>query len=222
MNSDTWTNIDAYFAGAFIAEDSLLSAVRTANAQAGLPAIDVTPSQGKLLQLLVQIHQAKRILEIGTLGGYSTLWMARALPADGLLVTLETDPHHASVASANFQRAGFAHLIRLVPGKALETLPQVQRDYPGPFDLIFIDADKVNTPDYFEWGLKLSRPGTVILVDNVVRRGEILQADTADPNVQGMRRLTAQLAREPRVSATALQTVGAKGHDGFILARVRA
>lgn len=159
MNPDLWSAVDDYFVGALIAKDPNLEAARAANARADLPAIDVSPSQGKLLQLLVQTQQARRILEVGTLGGYSTLWMAQALPPNGLLVTLEADPHHAAVARANIQRAGFDHLVRLVEGKALETLPQVQHDYPEPFDLIFIDADKVNTPEYFRWGLRLSRTG---------------------------------------------------------------
>jgi predicted O-methyltransferase YrrM len=220
MNQEQWTAVDAYLGKALLPPDPTLEATRLANSSAGLPAIDVSPSQGKLLYLLAMMLEARRILEIGTLGGYSTIWMAKALPVDGMLVTLEADPKHALVAQQNVERAGFGHLVRILTGAALESLPKVAAQYKGAFDLIFIDADKANAPEYFRWALSLSRRGTVILVDNVVRKGEIAKAEGTDPGVQGMRRLTEMLAAEPRVAATAIQTVGVKGYDGFVIARV--
>jgi predicted O-methyltransferase YrrM len=220
MNEEQWTDVDAYFSQALLPPDPVLEAARLANAQAGLPAIDVSPCQGKLLHLMVKMQNARRILEMGTLGGYSTIWMARALPLDGLLVTLEAEPKHAIVAQQNIQRAGLDHLVRILTGKALESLPKVMAEYKDPFDFIFIDADKVNTPEYFKWALELSRPGTVIIVDNVVRKGEVANSESADPNIQGMRRLIEMLANDSRVAATAIQTVGSKGYDGFVIARV--
>jgi len=220
MNQEQWTAVDAYLGKALLGPDPALEATRLANSRAGLPAIDVSPFQGKLLYLLAMMLSARRILEIGTLGGYSTIWMAKALPADGLLVTLEADPKHAHVAQQNIDRAGFGQLIRILIGEALDSLPTVMSEYKGPFDLIFIDADKANAPEYFRWALELSRPGTVILVDNVVRKGEIAKAESTDQSVKGMRRLTEMLAAESRVTATATQTVGIKGYDGFVIARV--
>ena len=203
-----------------IPADPVLEAALKASTDAELPAINVSPAQGKFLQLLARIHGARTILEIGTLGGYSTLWLARALPVGGKVVTLELDLKHAEVARANFVRAGLAGVVELRMGKALDTLPQLAAEKRGPFDLIFIDADKVSIPEYFTWALKLSRRGTVIIVDNVIRKGAVADATTTDPSVQGVRRLNAMLAKETRVSATTLQTVGSKGYDGFTLAVV--
>ena len=220
MNPEQWTAVDRYITDALVPADPVLEAALQASTAAGLPAINVSPPQGKFLHLLARIHGAKTILEIGTLGGYSTLWLARALPAGGKVITLELDPKHADVARANFVRAGLAGLVELRVGKALDTLPQLAAEKCGPFDLIFIDADKVSIPEYFTWALKLSRRGTVIIVDNVVRKGAVADANTTDPSVQGVRRLNAMFAKEARVSATTLQTVGSKGYDGFTLAVV--
>jgi len=220
MNQDQWTAVDRYITDLLVPADPVLEAALQASTAAGLPAINVAPNQGKLLHLLARIHGARTILEIGTLGGYSTIWLARALPAGGRLVTLELDPKHAEVARANFVGAGLADLIELRLGRALDTLPGLAAEKRGPFDLIFIDADKVSIPEYFTWALKLSRPGTVIIVDNVVRKGAVVDATTSDPSVQGVRRFNQLLAAEKRVSATSLQTVGSKGYDGFTLAVV--
>lgn len=217
MTPEQWTLVDRYIADALIPEDPVLEAALQASNDAGLPAIAVAPPHGKLLHLIAKIHGAKAILEIGTLGGYSTIWLARALPAGGRLVTLEIDPKHAIVARANFARAGLNGTIDLRIGAALATLPQLEKEKRGPFDLVFIDADKVNIPDYFTWALKLSRPGTIIIVDNVVRKGAVADAASNDPSVQGVRRLNVMLANEPRVTATTIQTVGSKGYDGFTL-----
>src|SRR5690606_23507526 len=195
--------------------DPVLDAVLAASEAGGLPAHNVAPNQGKLLMLLAQIQQARTILEIGTLGGYSTIWLARALPAGGRLITLEANPKHAEVARANIARAGLSDVVDLRVGRAIETLPQLTDQ--APFDLIFIDADKPSNPDYFTWALKLSRKGTLIIADNVVRDGAVIDADSDDPNVQGIRRFNELVAAEPRVSATAIQTVGSKGYDGFAL-----
>jgi predicted O-methyltransferase YrrM len=222
MNQDQWTAVDRYITDALVPSDPVLEAALQASTGAGLPAINVAPNQGKLLHLLARIHGARTILEIGTLGGYSTIWLARALPADGRLVTLELDPKHAEVAQANFVRAGLAGAIELRLGRALDTLPKLAAEKRGPFDLIFIDADKVSIPEYFAWALKLSRPGTVIIVDNVVRKGAVVDATSTDPSVQGVRRFNQLLAAEKRVSATSLQTVGSKGYDGFTLAVVNS
>jgi predicted O-methyltransferase YrrM len=219
---DQWAAVDHYINELFVPADSALEAAVEASAKAGLPEIQVSPSQGKLLMLLARIQGARSILEIGTLGGYSAIWLARALPPDGRLITLEADPLHAEVARANIARAGLAGLVELRVGKALETLPQLAAEGCGPFDLVFIDADKVNYPHYFTWSLKLTRPGSVIIADNVVRKGAILDAASTDPSIQGMRRFNEMLAAEPRVSATEIQTVGSKGYDGFALALVTA
>jgi len=222
MNQEQWTAVDRYFTDLLLPPDVALDAALRDSAAAGLPAIQVSPAQGKLLHLLARIHQARTILEIGTLGGYSTIWLARALPAGGRLVTLEADPKHAGVARANIARAGLANVVELRLGQAQATLPKLAAEGRGPFDLIFIDADKPSYPDYFAWALKLSRPGTLIIADNVVRKGAVVDAASDDPNVQGMRRFNEVLAAEPRVSATAIQTVGSKGYDGFAIALVTA
>jgi predicted O-methyltransferase YrrM len=219
MNRDQWTAVDAYLTDSLLPPDPVLDAVLAASDAAGLPQIAVSPNQGKLLQILAQVQGARRILEVGTLGGYSTIWLARALPADGRLVTLEYDPKHAQVARANIAAAGFASQVEVVVGKAADTLPGVAAAADGPFDLVFIDADKPSNPIYFDWALKLSRPGGVIVVDNVVRAGAVTDpAGGAD--VQGVRKLFEKIAAEPRVSATALQTVGSKGWDGLAVVRV--
>jgi predicted O-methyltransferase YrrM len=216
----SWTTVDRYLTGLLVQPDDALEGALAASASAGLPSINVAPNQGKFLMLLARLQGARSILEIGTLGGYSTIWLARALPADGRLITLEAEPKHAEVARANVQRAGLSSRIDVRVGPALETLPRLATEGLGPFDFCFIDADKPNTAAYFEWAVKLSRPGSVIIVDNVVREGALADADSSDPNVLGMRRFMATLAAEPRVSATAIQTVGVKGYDGFAIAVV--
>jgi predicted O-methyltransferase YrrM len=220
MNQETWTAVDRYLTDLFVPSDSALDAALAASVAASLPPINVSPTQGKLLQLLARIQGARNILEIGTLGGYSTIWLARALPAGGRLITLDFDPKHAEVARANLARAGLGGVVELRVGRALDTLPQLVAEGRGPFDLIFIDADKPSTADYFAWSLKLSRCGSVIIVDNVVRKGAVADAASNDPNVLGMRRFHESLAAEKRVSATVIQTVGSKGHDGFAIALV--
>lgn len=215
-----WTAIDGYLGHLFAPSDKELDAAVKANRKAKLPAIDVTPLQGKFLQVLVQITQAKHVLEIGLLGGYSTIWMARALPKGGRIVSLEFDPRHAQVARANLKRAGLLNRVEIRVGAALETLPALKSEGAGPFDLIFIDADKVNNPHYLKWALKLSRRGTVIVVDNVARHGHVIQAKSSEPDIVGTRLCLEMMAREPRLSAVALQTVGVKGLDGFALAVV--
>jgi predicted O-methyltransferase YrrM len=219
---DQWTAVDRYIAEMLVAPDPALDAALKTSSAAGLPAINVSPNQGKLLQIFARLLGARMILEIGTLGGYSTIWMARALPPGGRLVTLEADPRHAELARANITRAGLEGIVDLRLGKALHTLPVVEADGIGPFDLVFIDADKANTPAYFTWALKLARVGALIVVDNVVRKGAIADAVTRDPDVQGMRRFYEMAAAERRVDATAIQTVGSKGYDGFSVALVRA
>lgn len=215
-----WIAVDDYFGGLLAPSDDQLEATLKNNQDAGLPAIDVSPLQGKFLQLLVHITAARRVLEIGTLGGYSTILMARALPAGGRIVTLEFSPKHAEVARRNLQSAGLLDRVDLRLGRALDTLPILAAEDQAPFDLIFIDADKQNNPEYLEWALKLSRPGTVIVVDNVVREGNVIDAKSADPDLAGTRRMTVIMGAEPRLSATVLQTVGMKGYDGFALALV--
>lgn len=221
MSENTWTEIDAWFEQRLGKPDPVLDAAVEASVAGGLPNIQVAPNQGALLGMLAKLMGAFRILEIGTLGGYSTIWLARALPEGGRLVTLEAEKKHADVARANIARAGFSHVVDLRLGPALETLPSIEEEHLGPFDLVFIDADKANIPDYFRWALKLSRPGTLIVVDNVVRHGAIIDPKRIEPDVEGVRKLTEMLSAEPRVEALALQTVGSKGHDGLILARVR-
>ena len=220
MTQEKWSAVDRYITDLLVPSDPALDAALRASAAAGLPPINVAPNQGKLLMLLAQAQGARNILEIGTLGGYSTIWLARALPAGGRLITLEFDPKHAEVARANIERAGLADVVEVRLGRALDTLKQLAAENRGPFDLIFIDADKPGYPDYFPWALKLSRPGSMIIADNVVRNGAVIDADSSDPNVQGMRRFNELLAAEPRVSATVIQTVGSKGYDGFAIVLV--
>jgi predicted O-methyltransferase YrrM len=212
----TWADVDAYIAGRLVPPDPALEATLAANAAAGLPSIDVSPTEGQLLHILARVVGARRILEIGTLGGYSTIWLARALPTNGQVVTLEANPRHAEVARANIAGAGLAERVELRVGRALDTLPGVA----GPFDLVFIDADKASNPDYLAWAMKLARPGTVIVCDNVIRRGTIADAARSDPDIVGTRRFFDMLAAEPRLTATAVQTVGVRGWDGFAVAIV--
>ena len=209
-----WTAIDDYITDCFVPGDPALDAALAASEAAGLPAINVAANQGKLLMLLARAIGARRILEIGTLGGYSTIWLARGLPPGGRLITLEANPAYAEIARANVARAGFGAMVEVRVGKAIDTLPGLAAE--APFDLIFIDADKEGTPSYFQWAVRLSRRGSLIIVDNVVREGAVLDAD-GDANVQGMRRFFELAATDPRVSGTALQTVGAKGHDGLAI-----
>lgn len=222
MTQEQWTAVDRYITDLLVPPDLALDAALQSSAAAGLPPYNVSPNQGKLLLLLARVQGARTILEIGTLGGYSTIWLARALPADGRLITLEADPKHAEVARANIARADLTDVVELRLGRALDTLPQIAAEGLGPFDLIFIDADKPSNPDYFTWALKLSRRGSLIIVDNVVRNGTVIDVASNDPRVQGVRRLNELIAAEPRVSATALQTVGSKGYDGFAIALVTA
>lgn len=214
-----WTAVDKYMTDVLIEPDPALKAAIEASNAASLPQIAVTPTQGKLLHLLARLQGARRILEIGTLGGYSTIWLARALPADGRVITIESAPLHAEVARANFSRAGVAGLIDLRVGRALDILPDIAAE-DGAFDLTFIDADKKGIPEYFQFALKLSRTGSLIIVDNIVRDGRVLDARSHDPDIQGIRRFNRLAATEPRVCVTAIQTVGAKGYDGFAIALV--
>jgi predicted O-methyltransferase YrrM len=222
MSQELWTNVDHYLVENLIPADPALEKALESNKTAGLPTIDVAPNQGKLLHLLARMQGARRILEIGTLGGYSTIWLARALLSDGKLITLEVEPKHAEVARANIERAGLSSIVQLRLGPALESLAQLHNEGTKPFDLIFIDADKQNIPAYLEWSLRLSRPGTVIITDNVIREGAVINAEDPDPRVKGVRRLFEMLATDPRLDATALQTVGTKGYDGFTLAIVKS
>jgi predicted O-methyltransferase YrrM len=210
-----WDQVDAYLTGTFVPRDEAFAAALADSEKAGLPTIQVSPPQGRLLELLARALRARQILEIGTLGGYSTLWLARGLAPGGRIVTLEVDPKHADVARRSFERAGRSGAIELRLGAALETLPRMVEERAGPFDLVFVDADKPSLPDYFSWSLKLSRPGTLIVIDNVVREGDVVDATSADASVQGVRRMNERIAAEPRVTATTLQTVGGKGYDGL-------
>ncbi|WP_405816211.1 O-methyltransferase [Streptomyces sp. NBC_01390] len=220
--SQRWEDVDDYFTTLLApADDALEAALRDSDAE-GLPHINVAPNQGKLLQLLAQVQGARRILEIGTLGGYSTIWLGRALPADGRLITLEYDEKHADVARRNLARAGLDDITEVRTGPALESLPKLADENPAPFDLVFIDADKVNNPHYVEWALRLTTAGSLIIVDNVVRGGAVTDADSADPSIRGTRAALQLIAEHPRLSGTAVQTVGSKGYDGFALARVVA
>ena len=220
MTKELWTDVDRYLTAHLVPPDAALDAALATSATAGLPEIAVSPNHGKLLHLLARIQGARRILEIGTLGGYSTIWLARALAPGGHLITLENDPRHADVARANLGNAGLGRIVQVRVGAALDTLPQLVAEGRGPFDLIFIDADKVNTPSYFTWALTLSRPGSLIVVDNVVRDGAVADASSTDQGVQGMRQFFELVRSEPRVEATAIQTVGIKGYDGLALLRV--
>jgi predicted O-methyltransferase YrrM len=217
---DTWRAVDAYLEDALLGPDAALDDALRASDAAGLPAIQVTPAQGKLLHLIARYGGARSILEIGTLGGYSTIWLARALPPDGRLITLELDATYAEVARGNIARAGLAERVEVRVGPALGTLPELAAENAGPFDLVFLDADKPSNPEYFTWALELSRPGSLIVIDNVVRDGRVLEEENPDPGVQGVRLMNELMAAEPRVSATALQTVGSKGYDGFAVALV--
>jgi predicted O-methyltransferase YrrM len=218
-----WTKVDRYFGDLLVPVDDALNAALKANEQGGLPQIDVTPLQGKFLEFLVRATGARRVLEIGTLGGYSTIWMARALPEGGRVVTLELEQRHARVAQRNLKKAGVAERVEILVGPAMETLPKLASSGAGwgePFDLIFIDADKQGYPEYLKWALNLSRPGTVIVADNVVRDGKVIHDKSIDPLIQGVRQFAEMVAAEPRLCATVLQTVGVKGYDGFALAVV--
>jgi predicted O-methyltransferase YrrM len=220
VSLEQWTDVDRYISEHLAPADEALDGAQHAAKEAGLPPISVSAAQGKLLQVLVQLQHAKTVLEIGTLGGYSTIWMARALPIDGRLVTLEIDPKHAEVATASLARAGVGDKVDVRVGRAIDTLPLLEAEGAGPFDLVFIDADKASNPDYFAWAVKLSRRGTMIIVDNVVRNGAVVDAATDNADIVGTRRLFDAIAAERRVSATAIQTVGAKGYDGFVIAVV--
>lgn len=220
MAKRLWSNVDKYLAETLLPADPLMTEVLAANARGKLPAIDVSPVQGRFLELLVRMTGATRILEIGTLGAYSTIWMGRALPADGRIVTLEYSDAHAQVAQENIARAGLSGRIEIRVGPALETLPGVEADGLAPFDLIFIDADKPNNPNYLEWAVKLSRTGTVIVLDNVIRDGKVIDAASTDDSVKGTRAGLAFMGSHPRLKATALQNTGVKGYDGFAIAIV--
>ena len=230
MAKERWSAVDDYLTALLVPREADLERALAASEAAGLPPAHVSPNQGKLLYLLAQLAGARRILELGTLGGYSTLWLAKALPEEwrdgsreaARLITLEADPKHARVAQENFAAAGLGEAIELQLGSAIDTLPQLATEGCGPFDFVFIDADKPNNPAYLDWALRLTRRGSVILVDNVIRDGEVIDASSSDPRVQGVRAMNERLAAEPRLSATAIQTVGSKGYDGFVLARVTA
>jgi predicted O-methyltransferase YrrM len=215
-----WVDVDHYFVRALHLSDPILDAARQANAEAELPAIDVAPNQGKLLYLLAKLIRAEKILEIGTLGGYSTIWLARALAAGGRLISLEFSKRHADIARSNIERAGLSDRVEIRVAAALDSLPFLQREAKAPFDFVFIDADKPNNPAYLEWAIKLSRPGTLIIVDNVVRDGLIADAASDDPAIRNTRRMFDLMAQDSRISSTALQTVGCKGYDGFAMAVV--
>jgi predicted O-methyltransferase YrrM len=218
--SQLWDDVDTYFISHLAPDDEALAAARRESDAAGLPPVNVTANQGKLLQLLAQLQGARTVLEIGTLGGYSTIWLARALPADGRLVTLEYNARHAEVAVRNIARAGLDALVDVRVGPALESLPKLADENPPPFDLVFIDADKGNNPHYLEWALRLTRAGSLIVLDNVVRGGRVTDADDSADDVRGTRAAIELIGSHPRLSGTALQTVGGKGYDGFALARV--
>jgi predicted O-methyltransferase YrrM len=220
MTEELWTAVDGYLGNLLVSADPALEAALAASAAAGLPAINVSPVQGKLLHLLARAIGARNVLEIGTLGGYSTIWLARALPDGGRVISLEADPKHAEVARANIARAELDTRIEVRLGMALDLLPALAAEGGNPFDFVFIDADKPNNEAYFDWALTLSQPGSIIVVDNVVRGGDVIAADSDSPTVQGVRRFLERLAAEPRVSATAIQTVGGKGYDGLAIALV--
>ncbi|MEU2180304.1 O-methyltransferase [Streptomyces thermolilacinus] len=215
-----WTAVDAYLTDQLAPADEALTAALAASDEAGLPKIAVAPNQGKLLHLLARVQGARTVLEVGTLGGYSTIWLGRALPPDGKLISLEYDPAHAEVARLNLARAGLDQVAEVRTGAALDTLPKLEAEGVGPFDLVFIDADKKNNPHYVEWALRLTRPGSVIVVDNVVRGGMITDEESSDEAIVATREMFDLVARDPRLDATAFQTVGVKGYDGLLIARV--
>ncbi len=217
---ETWKQVDRYFTDAVIAPGDRFNAAMEANRKADLPPIDVTALQGKFLEIMVRATGARRVLEIGTLGGYSTLWLASALPENGVVVTLELEPRHAEIAMHNLKTAGLANKVDLRVGPAAETLKALAQEHTAPFDFIFIDADKASYPEYLQWSIKLSRPGTLIVADNVVRDGKVVDPESPDPHIQGVRRFTELVAAEPRLSTTVLQTVGTKGYDGFAISVV--
>ena len=221
MTKELWTAVDEYIGDMLLGHDSVLEEAVRASDEAGLPSIQVSPPQGKFLHLLARIQRARRILEIGTLGGYSTIWLARALPDDGRLVTMEIDPKHAEVAKANIARAGLTDRVEVRLGNARELLPELENEQDAVFDLTFIDADKPSIPMYFESAMRMSRSGSIILVDNVVREGAVIQADSEDASVQGVRKLNEMMSRDPRIEATVLQTVGVKKYDGLAIALVK-
>jgi predicted O-methyltransferase YrrM len=221
MSQKLWTQVDDYICDQLVPEDDVLTQALLDSKSAGLPDIAVAPNQGKMLNLIARLMGAKRILEIGTLGGFSTIWLARALPDGGRLITCEYNPTHAETAAGNIARAGLTAKVEIRVGPALATLPLLQAEEQKPFDLVFIDADKQNNANYVQWALKLTRPGSLIVIDNVVRGGKVIEASSGDEMVDGVRRMNALIAAEPRLDATAIQTVGSKGHDGFTLALVR-
>ena len=220
MTEETWIAVDRFFCDHLVPSDGVLDAALEESAAAGLPDIQLAPNQAALLQMLARLQGASRLLEIGTLGGYSGIWLARALPEGGRLVTVEANPHHAEVARRNFERADVLHKVDVRLGPAADVLPIIAREGGDPFDLVFIDADKRNIPLYFDWALRLTRPGSLIVVDNVVRRGEVAVAWSPDEDVQGVRSFIQSLKGDQRVQATAIQTVGTKGYDGFAIVRV--
>jgi len=220
MTQELWSAVDHYIDDELGLTDPVLEAALASNAEGGLPAIDVTAAQGKLLYMLAMLAGARRILEIGTLGGYSTIWMGRALPPNGKLITLEFDPKHAAVAKSNIEGAGLSEIVDVRVGAALDSLPLIEAEKGGPFDLFFIDADKVNNPNYFEWAVRLSRPGSIIIVDNVVREGGLADATSEDAAIRASRKVAELLGSDPRVDGTVIQTVGTKGYDGFAIAMV--
>lgn len=222
MADELWAETDEYIAGLLAPHDEALEAAVRMSEEAGLPSIQVSPPLGKLLHLLARTIGARTVLEFGTLGGYSTIWLGRALPQDGRLVTLEAEPHNAEVAAANIERAELGDVVDLRVGPALDLLPGLEAERAGPFDLTFIDADKVHTPDYFAWALEHSHPGSLIVADNVVRGGTLAEADSDDPTTTAQRRLHEQIATDPRLTATTIQTVGVKGYDGFTIVLVGA
>ena len=220
MDQKTWDAVDEYFDGALIGADPVLDDALARSDEAGLPQIAVTPSQGRLLNLIARTAGARRILEVGTLGGYSAIWLARALPEGGRLITLEVEPRHAEVARTNLEAAGLSDRAEVRVGRGVDSLAALAGENPELFDFVFIDADKPSNADYLTWALRLTRPGAVIVIDNVVRSGAVVDADSSNAAVQGVRRVTDLIAGEPRLTATAVQTVGAKGYDGFIMALV--
>lgn len=220
MSEERWAEVDRYVTETVVHPDPALEAALRASRDAGLPPINVSPPQGRMLMLLARAMRARNILEIGTLGGYSTIWLAKALPPGGKVTTLELDPEHARIAAANIERAGFSEVVEIRLGPAIRTLPKLEDENKGPFDFFFIDADKPSNADYFAWALRLSRPGSLIVIDNVIRNGAVVDAKSRDENVRGVRRLNEKMSAERRVVATEIQTVGSKGYDGFAMALV--